>query len=84
MKDEIEAGNQESVGRVSSAIEGVDNGFIVRVSSDGRGKNAKYESHTFVAPDHQSAIRIAATHIQRIGGKGKRKKAKGKALAKKS
>jgi hypothetical protein len=70
-------------GRVSSAIERVENGFIVRVSSEGQGKNASYVSRTFVAPNGQAAMRIATTHIQAVGPKTKQKKTKTKTLARK-
>jgi phosphoheptose isomerase len=63
--------------RVTTAIESAENGFVVHTSSDG-GPDKNYMSKTFVAPDHASALRIAAMHIASCGPKGKGKKGKGK------
>ena len=70
-------------GRVSSAIEKAENGFVVHVTSEGGGKDASFSRRTFVAPDGRAAMRIAATHMESCAPKMKGKKAKGKALAKK-
>jgi hypothetical protein len=67
--------------RASGSVEEAENGFVVRVSSEGLGKKSKgpsYESKTFVALDHPTAIRIAAQ-----GFAGLAKKVKGKKGGKK-
>ena len=70
-------------GRCTASIDSAENGFIVHTGSEGSGKNAKYESRTFVAPNHTAAIRIAAAHIQGRGVKAKGKKGKKKVAASK-
>ena len=64
--------------RVTTAIESAENGFIVHTGSESGGSERSYESKTFVAPDHASALRIASQHIQSCCPKGKGKKGKGK------
>ncbi len=69
--------------RASGSVEEAENGFVVRVSSEGLGKKSKgpsYESKTFVAMDHPTAIRIAAQGFAGLakkvrGKKGGKKKA---------
>ncbi len=64
-------------------MERAENGFIIRVTSRGTGKNPNFSSRTFIAPDGKAAMRIATEHIQSAGPKlkkktGGRKKAAGK------
>lgn len=63
-------------GRVNASIDSVENGYIVHTSSEGQGPNSSYVSKTFVAPDHNAAIRIASAHIECRDLKAKGKKAK--------
>jgi len=63
-------------GRVNASIDSVENGYIVHTSSDGGGPNGSYVSKTFVAPNHNAALRIASAHIECCGLKAKGKKAK--------
>jgi hypothetical protein len=68
--------------RLNIGVERAENGAIVRVSGEGKGKNASYTSRTFIAPNGRAAMRIATTHIQGIGKKiksGKAKATKGRA-----
>jgi hypothetical protein len=62
--------------RTSVSIEGAENGSVIRVSSGGPEK--PYTSKTFVAPTHDAAVRIASSHMEACGPKGKGKKGKGK------
>jgi len=73
-----------------AGIRQVQNGFIVRVSSEGlggKGKNQHYESKTFVAMDHPTALRIASQGFsglaKKVGSKkgGNKKKISGKRAA---
>ncbi len=57
--------------RVSTEIEGAENGFIVRVSSDGQGPEGSYTSKRYIAPDHASAIRIASEGMAGMSSKSK-------------
>lgn len=63
-------------GRVNASIDSVENGYIIHTSSEGQGPNSSYVSKTFVAPDHNAALRIASAHIECCGLKAKGKKAK--------
>ena len=64
--------------RITTSIESAENGFIVHTSSDsGSGPDGSYTSKTFVAPNHETALRIASAHIANCGPKGKGKKGKG-------
>lgn len=69
--------------RVSSAIERAENGFVIHVTSEGKGKKASYTSRTFVAPNGRAAMRIANSHIQGAGSKLKQKKGRTKVAARK-
>jgi hypothetical protein len=69
--------------RIGIDIEQAENGNVVRLSSDGIGKKHGYSSKTMVAPDQQSAIRIATAHIATMGPK-LRKKGSKKAKSKRS
>ena len=67
--------------RASGSVEEAENGFVIRVSSEGLGKKGKdpsYTSKTFVATDHPTAVRIASQ-----GFAGLAKKVKGKKGGKK-
>lgn len=68
--------------RVDVGIEDAENGFVVRTTSEGMGKNG-YESKTHVASNHADAIKIAKTHMNSIGKKPRGKRAKRKAVASK-
>jgi hypothetical protein len=70
--------------RASGSIEEAENGFVVRVSSEGLGKKSKgpnYESKTFVATDHPTAIRIAAQGFAGLAKKVRGKKGGKKKIA---
>jgi hypothetical protein len=62
----------------NAGIEEAENGFIVRVSSEGLGKGKKhqYTSKKFVATDHPTALRIASQGFaglaKKVSGKGKK------------
>ena len=64
--------------RANAGIEEAENGFVVRVSSEGLGKKKGYTSKTFVATDHPTALRIASA-----GFAGLAKKVRGKKGGKK-
>jgi hypothetical protein len=66
----------QRTGRVNASIDSVENGYIVRTSSEGQSPHGSYESKTFVAPNHNAALRIASAHIQSCGLKTKGKKTK--------
>ena len=66
----------EGPSRVTTAIENAENGFVVHATSEG-GPDKAYKTKTFVAPDHTSALRIAAQHLASCGPKGKGKTGKG-------
>lgn len=69
---------------LGSHIDQAENGYILRLTKDGGGKNAEYVSKTFVAPNERAAMRIATTHFSGIGKiKGKKKSAKSKRSLKK-
>lgn len=71
--------------RVGADLEEAENGFIIRTSYEGSGKNGDtYESKTFVAPNEKNAIKIASAHIQSITSKNKSKKSKGKSSKRKA
>ena len=68
--------------RITTEIENAENGFVIRVCSEGKGPEGKYESKKFVAPDHASALRIANQGMLGMGLKsGKKKTGKGKRIA---
>jgi hypothetical protein len=76
---ECAAGNPSmpSERRANAGIEEAENGYVVRVSSEGLGKNKDnhYQSKTFVAMDHPSAMRIASQGFSGLAkkvGKGKK------------
>lgn len=73
--------------RANGGIEEAENGYVVRVSSEGLGKKGKgphYESKTFVATDHPTAVRLASQGFSGLakklkgkrGGKGKNRSKK--------
>jgi hypothetical protein len=72
---------------LGSHIDEAENGFILRLTKDGGGKNAVYSSKTFVAPNEREALRIATTHFSGMGklkGKsGRKKSARSKSSIKK-
>jgi hypothetical protein len=74
-KTKAQATPPSSGGAVDTAMERAENGFIIRVSSRGTGKNPTYSSRTFIAPDGQAAMRIATQHIEAAGPKLKKKRA---------
>jgi len=72
-----------------AGIREVENGYIVRVSSEGlgKGKNRNYESKTFIATDHPSALRIASQGFGALAkkvGKGKKGGSKKRVSTKRS
>jgi len=69
--------------RVSTEIENVENGFVIRVSSEGSGKKPEYKTKRFIASTHPQAMRIAAQGMRGMVGKksGKKKGNKGKRFA---
>ena len=68
---------------MSSSIDRAENGFVIHVSHEGKGKKAAYTSRTFIAPNGRAAMRIANAHIQCAGPKLKSKKAGAKTTARK-
>jgi hypothetical protein len=79
-----EAPSTSGKSRISTEIDNAENGFIVRVSSDGVGKNAKYESKRFIASSHPAAMRIAAQGMRGMTGKKSgKKKSRGKKFSSK-
>lgn len=64
--------------RADSSVEEAENGFIVRVCSDNLKKSKRgessYQSKTYIAPNHATAMRISMHGLQALGGKIKHKK----------
>lgn len=63
--------------RANAGMEEAENGYVVRVTSEGLGKKKDnhYQSKTFVAMDHPSAMRIASQGFSGLAkkvGKGKK------------
>lgn len=65
--------------RIDTGVEEVENGFLVRVSSEGFGKKDEphYDSKTFIAPTHEQAVRISTQSLSRMGSRTKGKKKNG-------
>jgi hypothetical protein len=60
---------------VDMGVEEAENGYVVRVSSNGEG--GEYKCKKYVAPDYASAIRIATESMAGISSKSKGNKKKG-------
>jgi hypothetical protein len=65
------------------SIDSAENGFVVRVS--GEGKDHHYTEKTLVATSPRHALRVAAQHIPGIAKRaGKKKSGRGKKFASKA
>ena len=64
--------------RLSTNIEGAENGYVVNVSGESGGKDSRYFSKKFVAMDRPSALRIASSCLAGGSSKSGKKKSSGR------